>query len=109
MALSVGDIGATSGMTRAIYDQLQASIEPDLPEMPPDDLEAVRDGWRKLAHAVATGVVAHLRSNLEVVDAATEGVPERGVNGSTGSDPGGGNHTHGAGSLTVTLDDLTFR
>lgn len=96
-------------MAAAIFDQLQANIEPDLGDLSEDELEPIRDGWRKLAHAVATGVVAHLQSNLELVDAATEGVPERDVEGATASDPGGGNHTHAAGTLTVTLDDLTFR
>ncbi len=108
MALIAGTIGATSGMAAAIYAQLQANIEPELGDLSEDDLEPIRDGWRKLAHAVATGVVAHIQSNLEVRDAATNGTPVRGVAGATGSAPPS-NHTHGAGTLTVTLDDLSFR
>lgn len=108
MSLIIGDIDASSGMTKAIYDQVRVHLEPGLGDMAPDDLEKVRDGWRKLAHGVATGVVEHLRSNLELRDAATDGTPVRDVDGATGSDVGGGAHTHAAGSLSVTLDDLAF-
>lgn len=106
MTLIPGDIGATTGMAEAIYAQIQGNIEPDMPDM--EDIEAVRDGWRKLAHAVATGVVAHIQANLELLDAATNGTPVRNVDGVTDADPGGGNHTHAAGTLSVTLNNLSF-
>lgn len=108
MALIPGDIGATSGMAAAIYAQLQANIEPDLGDLGEEELDPIREGWRKLAHAVATGVVAHIQSNLEVRDAGTDGTPVRDVDGQTGSAPPS-NHAHGPGTLSVTLDDLTFR
>lgn len=106
MALIPGDIDATTGMAEAIYAQVKANIEPDLPD--DMDLTDVRLGWQKLAHAVAAGVVAHIQTNLEVRDAATNGTPVRDVDGTTGSDPGGGNHTHTAGTFSVTLDGLSF-
>ena len=73
MALNIGTTDATSGMTKAIYDQLQASLEDGLSDLDAAALEAVRGGWRKLAHAVATGVVNHLLSNLEIKDVETTG------------------------------------
>lgn len=108
MSLSIGDIGASHGMALGIYTQIAANLEADLGPMPPEDLEKVRASWRKLAHAIATGVVAHLQANLELRDAATDGTPVRAVAGQTGS-AAPSNHAHGAGTLAVTLDDLAFR
>lgn len=64
MALDIGNQTATSGMSKAIYDQLDALLSPPLAGMP--DIEKVRDGWRQLAFAIATGVIGHLKSNMEV-------------------------------------------
>ena len=68
MALIIGDVTATTGMTKAIFDQFDAVLmsDEDKSKMKPADLEKVRDGWRKLAVAIATGVVNHLKSNMEV-------------------------------------------
>ena len=102
MALDIGDSGATSGLTKAIYDQIRTNIEPDLGGLNEEDLEPVRDGWRKLAHAVAKGVVDHIKDNMEVHEVDLD------VEGDTAGATGGGVHTHGAGSMTVTINNLTF-
>ena len=110
MALETGDITATSGMAQAIYDQIELNIDPDLGEMSDEEKEPIREGWRKLAHAIAVGVVDHIQSNLEVLDSTTEATAVRDATGQTaGTDLGGGPHQHAAGSLSVTLDDLIFR
>ena len=102
MALYIGNSGATSGLTKAIYDQIRTNIEPGLGDLSEEDLEPVRDGWRKLAHAVAKGVVDHIKDNMEVREVDLD------VEGDTASAAGGGAHTHRAGSMTVTIDNLTF-
>ena len=66
MALEIGDEQASTGMSKAIYDQLEASMGPGLAGLAPDAQEPVKDGWRKLAFAIATGVVSHLLDNLEL-------------------------------------------
>ena len=96
MAMQIGDPDATSGMTKAIYDALQALLEAGLDDPDEATLETLRAGWKNLAHGIATGVVTHLQENLEVQDAGTEAVPVRDVDGTA------------FGALTVTLDDLTF-
>lgn len=109
MALNIGNTDATAGMAEAIYDQIQVNIEPDLEDMGEDELEDVRASWRKLAHAVATGVVNHLLTNLEIRDVQTEGdVDNVTISGSTGS-AAPSNHTHGAGSLIGAQSNITFR
>lgn len=66
MALQAGDQTATSGMTKAIFDQLDAALGPGIASFPPADRETVRDGWRKLASAIAGGVVGHIVANIEI-------------------------------------------
>lgn len=66
MALQAGDQAATIGMTKAIFDQLDAALGPGIASLPPADREKVRDGWRKLAAAIAGGVVAHIVANMEI-------------------------------------------
>lgn len=66
MALAIGDEQASTGMSKAIYDQLEASLGSGLSSLPPADQAPVKDGWRKLAFAIATGVVNHLLDELEL-------------------------------------------
>ena len=58
MALSVGDAAATSGMTKVIYDKINATLSPDVPEKALPDAQAA---WKKLAFALATSIVEYLR------------------------------------------------
>ncbi|HST54078.1 MAG TPA: hypothetical protein VLJ61_18875 [Pyrinomonadaceae bacterium] len=66
MALQAGDQTATNGMTKAIFDQLDAALGPAVASLPSADRETVRDGWRKLAAAIAGGVVGHIVANMEI-------------------------------------------
>jgi hypothetical protein len=66
MALQAGDKAATAGMSKAIFDQLDEVLGPGIASLPPDDREKVRDGWRKLAFAVAVGVVSHIVADMEI-------------------------------------------
>jgi hypothetical protein len=66
MALQAGDKTATAGMSKAIFDQLDEVLGPGIASLAPADREAVRDGWRKLASAIAGGVVGHIVANMEI-------------------------------------------
>lgn len=72
MPLNIGDKQATSGMSEAIYEELKALLEPPLKElvdnkkMEEGALNKVREGWQKLAYAIAKGVIKHMQSNAEV-------------------------------------------
>lgn len=78
MALQVGNQAATSGMAKAIFDQLDALLSPALSSLPPPALEATRDGWRKLSFAIAGGVVNHIVANMEVYGIQVGGQPQTG-------------------------------
>ncbi len=82
--LAIGTLAADSGLTKAVYDQLDAllalplqkSVDEATAEARPaaqQALDAARDGWKKLAFAVASGVVRHLVDNLEVTGVQTGG------------------------------------
>ncbi|MGK5110669.1 MULTISPECIES: hypothetical protein [unclassified Geodermatophilus] len=84
MALTVGTQDADRGLSKAVYDQLDALLSPPLQqaveaasgpakEAAQQALEGARSGWRKLAFAIATGVVTHLLDNLEVTGVRTGG------------------------------------
>jgi hypothetical protein len=70
MALDIGDSGAGGGMTKAIYDQLNAVLMPKVPEA---DLPDAQKGWKELAFAIATGVVQHILANLEITGLQVSG------------------------------------
>ena len=73
MALDIGNPAATTGMTKAIYDKMNEVMSSSLDGLSADEAEPIRDGWRKLAHAVSTGVVEHIRDHAEVVGVVTRG------------------------------------
>ena len=86
MALNAGNAAATLGMARDIYDQMDNSLSPGIP---PESLPDVREKWKLLAFAIATGVVTHLTGNLEISGATVEGAVSLAVSGSNA----GGNVT----------------
>src|SRR5262249_19347032 len=63
MAMQTGTEDASSGMAKTIYDMMDQIMKPTVP---PGSLEDARKGWRKLAFAVASGVIAHIKSNMEI-------------------------------------------
>jgi hypothetical protein len=84
MALQIGTPAATGGMAAAIFDEVDTQLSPPLEKAVEEAsdaarpgaqaaLDAAREGWRKLAFAVATGVVEHLLDSLEVVGVRTGG------------------------------------
>jgi DNA mismatch repair protein MutH len=87
MPLKVGDISASDGMTKAIYDKLQEVMAP-IPGISGNDMERLREEWRKLSYAIAHGVVEHIKANMEIVGIKTKGDVITTVTGSTGMQSG---------------------
>lgn len=110
MAMQIGDVTATGGMAQAIYDQIRANLEPELEPLEEAARVPIREGWQKLAHAIATGVVTHVREHLQARDpeSPTDAAPVLDVAGATASAEGGAAHSHAAGSLTVALETIAF-
>ena len=95
MALDTGTLDADAGMTRAIFEEMDRLLSPPLQEAvtkaadaaakksAEETLAAARAGWRKLAYAVAAGVVRHLLSNMEIYGVTSSGTITTTVNGMT--------------------------
>ena len=105
MALDEGDITASSGMAQAIYDQIVLNLEDDLGDITDEEKEPIREGWQKLAHAVATGVINHLISNMEISGIDTRGNVSVAITGSTATASG---HNHARGTLSGSASNVTF-
>jgi hypothetical protein len=74
MALTIGDKDASTGMTKAIYDELRAILEQDLQSLDEDKLALIREGWKTMAYAVAKGVVEHIKASMEIAGIQTQGI-----------------------------------
>jgi hypothetical protein len=88
MALAAGSADAQSGLTKSVYDRLDAALSPPLQQAVTDGspgaqetLDAARDGWKKLAFAISAGVVEHIVANLEVFGVQTSGNVSAAVSG----------------------------
>jgi hypothetical protein len=117
MALVVGSVNAEAGMSKAIYDEIDRLLSPPLQRAvdaasgdakikAQEALNGARDGWKKLAFAISTGVVTHIVANMEITGVTTRGSISAAVSGATTATPPGP-HTHPV-SLTATQNDVTF-
>ena len=103
MALQIGDDDATYGMSKSIFDELEHQLSSG---MTSEALGNVRPSWQKLAFAVATGVIGHIKSNMEIRGVKTKGNVNTDVKGNTGrANPG--NHQHGV-DLSGKQVDVVF-
>lgn len=70
MSMNAGDATVQAGtMARAIYDELEALVDPSL---------SGEEARKRVAAAIARGVIAHLRANAEAVippNSIAAGVP----------------------------------
>jgi hypothetical protein len=117
MALVIGSAAADTGMSKAIYDQVDVLLAPPLQHAvdaatgeakakAQEALDAARDGWKKLSFAISTGVVNHLLASLEVRGIQVQGNVNAAVSGSTSSvSPGPHQHTI---SLPATQNAVSF-
>lgn len=63
MPLNAGDLAATGGLARDIYEELDAQLRLALEdglEKPEKQLPPIQDAWRTLSFCIASGVVEHL-------------------------------------------------
>jgi hypothetical protein len=99
MALQIGTVTADTGLTKAIYDQMNTMLSPPLQAMvdaasgdaktkAQQALDGARDGWRKLSFAIASGVVQHLLANLEVTGVQASGNVNATVSGNQATQTG---------------------
>lgn len=88
MALQIGPKTATSGMTKAIYDQMNGVLSPPLSGLPPAELEKIRDSWKQLAFAISKGVIDHIMANIEIKGVQTRGDVSATVSGGTAAQTG---------------------
>lgn len=77
MALIIGSESADSGMSRAIYIEMDRLLSPPLQNAvnegegevkvkAQEALTEARKGWKKLSFAIANGMIEHLKSNMEI-------------------------------------------
>jgi hypothetical protein len=96
MAMQIGDDQAGSGMTKDIYDQIDQIMKPTIP---PASLEDARKGWKRLALAVASGVITHIKNNMEISGIQAHGDVTTAVTVTVGGNSGTGT---GTGGVTTT-------
>ncbi len=99
MALVIGSSAADAGMSKAIYDQVDALLAPPLKKAVDDAtggakgkaqeaLDAAREGWKKLSFAIATGVVNHILTNMEIAGIQARGDINAAVSGQAATQSG---------------------
>jgi hypothetical protein len=119
MALVIGSVNADAGMSQAIYQVIDAQLapplqaavdkapEPQAKKMAQNALDGAREGWKKLAFAIATGVITHITTNMEICGITVTGIVPTVVTGDT--EPAApGNHQH-AVNLAVAVRDEVFK
>lgn len=117
MALTIGTENADAGMSQAIYLEMDRLLSPPLQEAvnqaqgeakaeAQKALDEARKGWRKLAFAIANGVINHIRDNMEVFGITTRGEVTTPLQGNT-SVANPGNHQHNV-NLVGTASNVVF-
>jgi|SRR5215468_3135082 len=96
MALDIGNQQASSGMAKAIFDEINNQLSGG---MSPGDLANVQPSWKKLAFAIATGVINHIKSNMEIFGIQSTGPVSTTVTGTVS-----GTTVTGAGTGNVTTN-----
>lgn len=117
MGLEIGDISASSGMSLAIYKEVDKQLSPPLKKAvdeakgnakpkAQEALDEARKGWQKLSYCIAKGVIEHIISNMEIYGITAKGNVNASVSGNTGAQiPGPHVHTV---SLTGVQNTIVF-
>ena len=104
MGLEPGDIAATGGMSKSIYDAIFTNMKDNFPDSKPSD--DVCQSWKKLAYSIAYGVIEHIKSNMEIKGIATQGNVTIAVKGNTGLDISK-SHDHPV-DISAAKEDVVF-
>ncbi|MBH0775549.1 hypothetical protein [Nocardia bovistercoris] len=115
--MTIGTAEANSGLSKEIFVQLDALLSPPLQQavdaasgaskqVAQEALDGARGNWRRLAFAIANGVITHLTANMEISGIQTTGNVSATVAGATGAAPPGP-HTHPV-NLSATQQSVTF-
>jgi hypothetical protein len=70
MALQAGDKTASSGMSMTIYQKINEVMSPDIGA---GTLPKAQESWKKLAFAIASGVIASIKSDMEIAGIQASG------------------------------------
>lgn len=117
MALEIGSEKADSGMSQAIYREVDRQLSPPLQQAvnsaqgeakakAQEALDGAREGWKKLSYAIAKGVIEHIKANMEIRSVKTRGNVSTTVKGTTGL-TGPGPHQHSV-DLSGKQTDVVF-
>jgi len=63
MALQAGNAAASAGMSMTIYQKINEVMSPGIDAA---SLPKVQESWKKLAFAIATGVIASIKGDMEI-------------------------------------------
>lgn len=118
MALIIGSEKADAGMSQAIYQEMDNVLSPPLQKAVEDAqgddakkaaqkiLNDARTLWKKLAFAVASGVINHITANMEVFGVTAKCNVTTAVTGNTGP-AAPENHQHNV-NLSGIANDVIF-
>jgi hypothetical protein len=70
MALQPGNEDASSGMSQKIYEKINEVMKEGIGQATLPDMQK---SWKKLAFAIATGVIEHLKSDMEIKGVQSSG------------------------------------
>jgi hypothetical protein len=95
MALIIGSQEADAGMSQLIFQAMDSLLSPPLQQAvdradavskaaAQQALDEARKGWKKLAFAIAKGVVDHIISNMEISGITVQGDVTTVVSNNTG-------------------------
>jgi hypothetical protein len=113
MPLDIGSPNASTGMSKAIFEELDNQLSPPLQDAidkaignakyeAQKALEKARKSWQKLAYAIAKGVIDHILLNMEIVGIKTSGDVMTTVAGNT-TPASFDNHQHTVSGTGVQL------
>jgi hypothetical protein len=96
VALQPGDASASAGMSLTIYTHINDVLKDSVP---PKTLPDAQASWKKLAFAIASGVIEHLKTNMEISGIQGTASPSLTV---AGTSPSGAVTGTATGSVTTT-------
>jgi hypothetical protein len=97
MALQPGDADASLGMSLKIYEKINEVLKEGIDQA---TLPDVQRSWKKLAFAIATGVIEHLKSDMEITGIQSSGSISAPVTGTVS----GGTTVAGTATGSVTTN-----